>query len=272
MDSKKILFITQEIAPFLSTSTPLTEFSKNIPEAVQSAGLDLRVFTPCYGTINERRNQLHDVIRLSGINITVNDVDHPLLVKVASIPESHLQVYFVDNDEFFKRKSQFKADTKYINTNLERSVFFIRGAFEAIHKLRWVPDIIHCVGWFAGLAPLYLRSYYKDSPCLGKAKIIYSTAGEAEAVGDIGDNLKEVMSYDKIPPQMWESLVTELTPSALRKLGIQHADGVSLVAHNESEVAEYAQLAKELAKPLITVAPEEDTDGKKHSEFYRSIL
>ena len=154
MDSKKILFITQEIAPFLTNSTALTEFSKNIPEAVQKAGLDLRVFTPCYGNINERRNQLHDVIRLSGINVAVNDMDHPLLVKVASIPESHLQVYFVDNDEFFKRKSKFKPDTKYSNTNIERSVFFIRGAFEAIHKLRWVPDIIHCVGWFAGLAPL----------------------------------------------------------------------------------------------------------------------
>ncbi len=271
MDSKKILFITQEIAPFLTNSTPLTEFSKNIPEAVQKVGLDLRVFTPCYGTINERRNQLHDVIRLSGINIAVNDMDHPLLVKVASIPESHLQVYFVDNDEFFKRKSKFKPDAKYTNTNIERSVFFIRGAFEAIHKLRWVPDIIHCVGWFAGLAPLYLRSFYKDSPCLGKAKIIYSTAGEEEE-GEMGDNLDEIMDYDKIPKELWMPSLEELTPRAIRKLGIMHADGVSLVAHSESEVEEYATFAKSLDKPMIMVAPEEDAEGKKHSEFYRSIL
>ena len=150
-------------------------------------------------------------------------------------------------------------------------MFFIRGAFEAIHKLRWVPDIIHCVGWFAGLAPLYLRSFYKDSPCLGKAKIIYSTAGEEEE-GEMGDNLDEIMDYDKIPNELWKPSLEELTPRAIRKLGIMHADGVSLVAHSESEVEEYATFAKSLDKPMIMVAPEEDAEGKKHSEFYRSIL
>lgn len=258
------------MTPFLP-STPLADFSQKIPEAVQRAGLDLRVFTPCYGHINTRRHQLHDVIRLSGINIIVNDTDFPLTAKVASIPGSHLQVYFVDNDEFFQRKSKFKISPKFPASNFERSIFFIRGAFEAINKLRWIPDVIHCVGWFAALAPLYLRTYYKDSPCLGKAKVIFSTAPE-EDHDTLGENLLEITSFDKINSELLEPIASEISLDNLRKLGIRHADGVSFIAENETEVATLATYAKELEKPMIVVSPDADEDGKKHSEFYRSIL
>lgn len=270
MDSKKILFISQEISPFLPSSS-LADYSKNIPEAVQSAGLDLRVFAPRFGLINERRNQLHDVIRLSGINIIVNDTDHPLIMKVASIAESHLQVYFVDNDEFFKRKSMYKPDAKHQNTNLERSIFFIRGAFEAIHKLRWIPDIIHCAGWFSAFAPLYLRTYYKNSPCLGNAKIIFSAAHNEEA-GELGDNLKEIIAFDKIPHEMIQPLVDDFSVEGMKKLGITYADGVSLIAENEADVEELANYAKQMQKPTIICSPTADADGQKHSDLYRSLL
>lgn len=271
MNNKKILFITQEIDPFLPDSTALSKFSKNISEAVLGAGLDLRVFTPCYGVINERRNQLHDVIRLSGSNITVRDIDHPLLVKVASIPDSHMQVYFVDNDEFFKQKSMFKEDPKYKYSNLERSVFFIRGAFEAIQKLRWIPDVIHCMGWFAGLAPLYLRSYYKDSPCLGNAKITYTTM-TGETIGQLGDHLVDILEYDKIPGDLYASLREEVSLESIRKNALENADGLFLLQDEEGDLVNYCQYAEKLQKPIRLIAKDEAVEGQKHGEFYNSLF
>lgn len=270
MDTKKILFITQEIYPYLPSNLP-ADFSKLIPEGVQDAGFDLRVFAPRFGVINERRNQLHDVIRLSGINIIVNDTDHPLLIKVASLADSRLQVYFVDNDEFFKRKSRYEADPKIANTNADRSVFFIRGVLEAIKKLRWVPDIVHCIGWFTGFAPLYLKSFYKNDPCFGKAKVFFSTAREEE-VGPLGDNVNEICAFDKIPAKMLHPLKDCLTAEGLQRLGIAHADGISLIAASEEGVKELANYAKSLEKPLIIGMPNEENCGERFSTFYRSLL
>lgn len=270
MNHKKILFLTQEMTPFLP-STALADFSKNIPEALQAAGLDLRVFAPRFGIINERRNQLHDVIRLSGINIVVNDTDHPLLVKVASLPGSHLQVYFVDNDEYFKHKSKFTPSTKYPSTNLERSLFFVRGALEAINKLRWIPDIIYCAGWFSAFAPLYLRTYYEDSPCLSNAKIIYATANE-EDTGELGKNFHEMMAFDNIPEETLNPLYDAVTPENLRKLGIRHADGVCFVGNSRDELKEYADYAETLSKPMIVLPPEGDADAEIHKKFFLSLF
>lgn len=187
---------------------------------------------PRYGVINERKNQLHEVKRLSGINIIVNDADYPLIIKVATLPETRLQVYFVDNEEFFRRKSLFGTDTKYQNSHSERSAFFVRAALEAIRKLHWVPDVVHCFGWFSALAPLYLRTIYKDDPCLGRSKVIFSAMPE-ETEAAVGDNLQELLAFDKVPDEALEALHGEYTPEALRRVAVTHADGLSLIAGDE---------------------------------------
>lgn len=271
MEPKKVLFITQEIEPYLPSS-PLADFSKNLPAGMQTAGLELRIFTPRFGIINERRNQIHDVIRLSGINIIVNDTDHPLIVKVASMPGSRIQAYFVDNDEFFKRKSLYDPDPKYVNTNAERAAFFIRGACEAIRTLRWVPDIIHCAGWFAGFAPLYLKTIYKDDPCFAKAKVVY-TAAANEQMADIGDNYRDICAFDKIDDALVAPLLESPNAEGLQKLGMLHADGVSFVAPDVASVQSLYDYACSLNKStdIVVGMPEDPLKEEQYSVLYNSL-
>ena len=228
MEQKKILYIAQEITPYLD-ETPMGSFARLLPQIVQEAGDDVRVFMPKYGTINERRHQLHEVIRLSGINIIVNDTDCQLLIKVASVPQTRIQVYFIDNKEFFQRKSQFGIEEKYGNDTAERSIFFFRGVFEAIKRLRWIPDIIHCTGWFAALAPLYLHTLYKDDPDIGKAKVVY-TPFDTEVTGDITEKLFDILAFDNLKDDWVAPLQGAYDPEALRRIAINYSDGVILPA------------------------------------------
>lgn len=271
MEPKKVLFITQEIAPYVA-STPLSELSIRVPAAVTEAGHDIRIFTPCYGTINERRNQLHDVIRLSGINIIVNDSDHPLIVKVASMQDgSRLQVYFVDNDEFFKRKSRFKADPKYPNSNMERSVFFIRSVFEAVKTLRWLPDIIHCFGWFSAPALLYLKNMYADDPYFGKAKTIYSTwSGEEHS--PIGDNWREVLEFDKADKKGLQILEERPNVEGLQQLGYAYADGGSLIGGDDATRELIAPYTNALSHPLIEEAETAEGVSSAYAALYEHLF
>lgn len=174
MESRKVLFVSQEIAPFVGSST-IADMARNLPQGIQESGKEIRTFMPRYGCINERRNQLHEVIRLSGMNIIINDTDHPLIIKVASIQSARMQIYFIDNEEFFSRKFMtIDADGNQFPDNDERMFFFARGVLETVKKLRWVPDIIHCFGWFPSMLPVVIRNIYDDDPMFKDSKIVYS--------------------------------------------------------------------------------------------------
>lgn len=174
MEKKKVLFISSEISPFLPKSEVSTTV-RQLAQGIQEGGKEIRVFMPRFGVINERRHQLHEVIRLSGMNMIIDDTDHPLIIKVASISAARMQVYFIDNDEYFRRKSTFvDAEEKLHADNDERAMFFCRGVLETVKKLGWQPDVIHCNGWMTALMPLYIKELYHNDPHFEKAKVIYN--------------------------------------------------------------------------------------------------
>ena len=162
--AKKVLFINQEIAPYVPESE-ISVLGRDLPHRVQEKGFEIRTFMPKWGNINERRGQLHEVIRLSGMNLIIDETDHPLIIKVASIPTSRLQVYFIDNDDYFSRR-QMEADENGVEyaDNGERAIFYARGVLETVKKLRWAPDIIVCQGWIGAVVPLYIKTAYKVEP------------------------------------------------------------------------------------------------------------
>jgi starch synthase len=183
MAKTKILFITHEMSPFLEKSkisSKISEITRNLPQAMQEKGFEIRILMPRFGTINERRNRLHEVIRLSGMNIVVNNNDNPLIIKVASIPSARMQVYFLDNEEYFQRKHIFSDKSgKFYEDNDERSIFFCKGALETVKKLGWSPDVVHCHGWMSSLIPAYIKTAYKEDPTFKNSKVVYSLYNDA---------------------------------------------------------------------------------------------
>jgi len=174
MESVKVLFVSQEITPYLSENE-MSHIGRYLPQGIQETGKEIRTFMPRYGSINERRNQLHEVIRLSGMNLIIDDTDHPLIIKVASIQSARMQVYFIDNEDYFHRKATMKdSHGKYFEDNDERMIFFARGVLETVRKLRWSPDIVHCHGWFTSLVPVYLKKAYREDPLFGNSKVVFS--------------------------------------------------------------------------------------------------
>ncbi|MDY6122413.1 MAG: glycogen/starch synthase [Porphyromonas sp.] len=266
MDSKKILYISQEIRPYVDDSEIATT-SRQLPQFVQESGQEVRIFMPRYGLVNERRNQLHEVIRLSGLNLIINDTDHPLIIKVASIPQARMQVYFIDNDDFFKRKSKFEIDGKPHKDNDERSIFFVRGAFETIKKLLWIPDIIHCHGAFTALALIYLKHVYHDDPCLSKAKIVYSLYTEERAV-EMSQALFEKLHFDKITDDLLVPMQGQTDAAALNRLAVAYADG--LVRGSRELSPEMEKLLSQTSKPVLSYQEEVDTEA--YDVFYNQVL
>ena len=182
MAKTKLLFITHEMSPFLELSK-ISEITRQLPQAMQDKGLEIRILMPRFGNINERRNRLHEVIRLSGMNIIINDNDNPLIIKIASIPAARMQVYFLDNEEYFQRKYVFTdKENKFYADNDERTIFFCKGALETVKKLGWSPDVVHCHGWMSALVPVYLKTTYKDDPTFKNAKVVYSVYENDSAV------------------------------------------------------------------------------------------
>lgn len=173
MSKPKVLFINTEITPYLP-ETRRSLLGRHLPQSVQEAGHEIRTFMPRFGVINERRNQLHEVIRLSGMNLIVNETDHPLIIKVASIQAARMQVYFIDNEEYFTRKGTYGDMNSEYDDNAERCAFFARGVIETIRKLRWKPDIVYCQGWFAAIAPLYIKKSFAEDPCFRNVRVVYS--------------------------------------------------------------------------------------------------
>ncbi|MGN5954926.1 glycogen/starch synthase [Sphingobacterium lactis] len=194
MAKTKILFITHEMSPFLELSK-ISEITRQLPHAMQEKGFEIRILMPRFGNINERRNRLHEVIRLSGMNIVVDNNDNPLIIKVASLPAARMQVYFLDNEEYFQRKKVFRDEQgKFFDDNNERSLFFCKGALETVKKLGWSPDVVHCHGWFTAMVPAYLKTVYQNDPTFKDAKVFYSLFKEDFENASLGSKYAEMAS------------------------------------------------------------------------------
>lgn len=264
--AKKILFINQEITPYVP-ETPLSTMGKEIPQAIQEKGYEIRTFMPKWGIINERRGQLHEVIRLSGMNLIIDDTDHPLIIKVASIPVSRIQVYFIDNEDYFsKRQMALDESGNLYADNGERAIFFARGVLETVKKLRWVPDIIHCQGWMSSVVPLYVKTAYKDEPSYAKTKVVTSLFDDIPT-GSLGAQLKNSLEFKDITKEFLSAYKDEFDYGELQKLAIDYSDGVIQVGtHDNSVLLDYAQSK---GVPNLTV-PTDDT-ATAYAQFYEQI-
>ncbi len=242
--------------------------SFEIPKMVNKQGGQIRIFMPRYGNINERRHQLHEVIRLSGLNLVINDLDMPLIIKVASIPKERIQVYFIDNEEYFKRKATLRdRDNKLFEDNDERAIFFAKGVFETIKRLNWPPDIIHIHGWMAALLPLYLKNIYKDEPIFQNSKIVTSLYGN-EFDKTLNKDMMNKILFDEID----NSYISELsnpTYENLMKVAIDSSDAVIKGSENiSSGINEYL---KKYKKPILDFQPI-DSFAEPYMDFYNNLL
>ena len=267
MEKSRILFVTQEITPFLNETT-LAETVRKISQGVHEKDKEIRIFMPRFGVINERRHQLHEVIRLSGMNLIVNDADHPLIIKVASIPQARIQVYFIDNEEFFKRKRVFTdEDNKFSKDNDERSIFFCRGVVETVKKLGWKPDIVHCHGWMTSLLPLYLKNMYKDDPHFNNAKTMYTVYDDGNNE-KLPKNFMDKLAFDNIPT---EDIVNKENPSidSLNYLGVQWSDIIGIGSKTINP--ELESYIVDSGKPILGLQDEECL-VEAHQDFYDKVL
>ena len=267
MEKKRVLYISQEIAPFLPHSDIATT-TRKLPQGIQEGGKEIRAFMPRYGCINERRHQLHEVILLSGMNLIINDVDHPLIIKVALVPQAKIQVYFIDNEDFFTRKATVKSDKgDYFDDNDERAMFFGRGVLETVKKLGWKPDIIHCHGWMTALTPLYIKKLYHNDPHFADAKVVYS-------VYDNGfnknwdSNFYEKLKFDGFEEEDIYDL-KDVDFVTLTKKAIQVSDGVIQGSGQIDQEIVKAIQASEI--PFLEYFSEE-TCVKPINEFYDQIF
>jgi starch synthase len=267
MKKTKILFIAQEIAPYLPENK-ISSTGRFLPQKIQEAGNEIRTFMPKYGSIKERRNQLHEVIRLSGMNLIINNNDHPLTIKVASIQTVRMQVYFIDNEDYFGRKHPLQDENgDFYTDNDERSIFFARGVIETIKKLNWSPDLVHCIGWFTGLVPLYIKTAYNDEPLFNNTKIVYSAYNE-----DFNKPFQEQFHKKVLMEGVDKKDVEVLKESnllSLNKLAINMSDGV-IFGDDEVNKSLEAHI-KSTETPLLPFTDNEEFAQDYH-KFYNEIL
>jgi len=224
MSKLRVLYVASEINPFLQTSE-VANFVRKLPQAMQERGMEIRILVPRFGTINERKNRLHEVVRLSGINIAVGEEEKPLVIKVASIPNAKLQVYFIDNEDYFHRKSVFfDKENNFHEDNDERAIFFCKGVLETVKKLGWSPDIVHCNDWMTSLIPMYLKTTYKNDPIFKDTKSVFSVYDSAFTHKFNGDFLDKVKMID-----IDDSMLNNLRSADFEgfiKIGVEYADAV----------------------------------------------
>jgi len=262
----KVLFIAQEVMPYLP-ETEMSAICRYLPQGIQEQGKEIRTFMPKFGCINERRNQLHEVIRLSGMNMIINDTDHPLIIKVASIQTARMQIYFIDNDEYFTRKFTVYGDEReFFPDNDERTIFFGRGVLETVRKLRWQPNIVHCHGWFTGLVPLYVKKAFREDPLFSKAKVVYSLYNDSFE-GSLNPEFRTKAFADGVTKK--DTAVLE-KPNyvTLSKLAVNFADGFVLVGDQfHPKVEDHIRASQ---KPVIQHNPE--TYVQDYVAFYEELL
>lgn len=270
-DPKRVLFVNSEIYPYLP-ETIVSTVGRYLPQGIQEAGKEIRTFMPRYGCINERRNQLHEVIRLSGMNMVINDIDRPLVIKVASISSARMQVYFIDNDDYFHRKSIYVDENgEFMEDNDERAIFFARGILETVKKLRWKPDIVHCSGWISCLVPLYLKRAFKNDPIFSDSKVVVTLYDEFPDCTFAAD-MKSKVIVPGIKAKDVE-LLKKPTGINLAKLAVLYADAVVMGSENvREEITGYVTSRK---LPVLEYTPTDHPQGtyiQKYNEFYDKLL
>jgi len=256
------------MTPFLAVSN-VGELARFLPQAIQEKDNEIRVLMPRFGCINERRNRLHEVVRLSGINITIDDNDNPLTIKVASLPEAKMQVYFLDNEDYFHRKFVYTDENNdFFNDNDERTIFFCKGALETVKKLGWQPDIIHCHGWMTSLIPLYLKSIYKDEPVFRNAKVVYSVF-ENQFSETMGKEFARKASLNSTDHKQF-SVLADASCQDLYKSGIEHADAI--VKASPDIDPELCKFMKKQKGKIIIEHTENEGYADAYIELYDSLL
>lgn len=262
MKDKRILYVSSEVVPYLP-ETEISSMSFEAPRLVNQQGGQIRIFMPRYGNINERRHQLHEVIRLSGINLVINDLDMPLIIKVASIPKERIQVYFIDNDEYFKRKATLTDENgELFSDNDERAIFFAKGVIETVKKLNWSPDVIHVHGWLASLLPLYLKEYYKDEPLFNESKIVTSVYNQSFD-DTLNKDMVNKIKFDNIEEAAIKTL-EEPSYNNLMKVAIDYSD--ALIEGSEDIADELSTYSKASKKPILGYKNKEEF-GEAYTEF-----
>lgn len=265
MEDKRILYVSSEVVPYLAENE-VSLMSYDVPKMINDQGGQIRIFMPRYGNINERRHQLHEVIRLSGMNLVVNDMDMPLIIKVASIPKERIQVYFIDNDEYFKRKSTFTDEEGVLYPdNDERAIFFAKGVVETVKKLNWVPDIIHVHGWMAAMLPIYMKHYYKDEALFADTKIVTSVYNQSFE-GTLDKEMVKKVVFDEIPEKEVVAL-SEPNYENILKAAIMHSDALIVASENLSQSLK--DFVKSSGKPYLDYVGK-DKFVEAYTNFYKN--
>ena len=268
MSAKKVLFITQEITPYVPESE-LALIGQNLPQAIQEKGCEIRTFMPKWGIINERRNQLHEVIRLSGMNLIIDDTDHPLIIKVASIQAARRQVYFIDNDDYFQHRLMTTDENgKDYEDNGERAIFYARGVLETVKKLRWCPDVIHCHGWMTAMVPLYIKKAYYDEPSFRDSKVVYSVYGEGFKSA-LAPNFTKQLLLKEITSKDVKMIHSPVDFENLNKLAVTYSDGV--VQNSETVNQNVMDYARSLNIPVLDYQ-QADAFADACNAFYDDVL
>ncbi|MBQ0049969.1 MAG: glycogen/starch synthase [Bacteroidales bacterium] len=241
MKAQKILFVSQEIEPYVPNSEH-TVLGRQIPQYMIEKGREVRSFMPKFGNINERRNQLHEVIRLSGMNLIIKETDHPLIIKVASISAARMQVYFIDGEDYFlKRLAVCDEDGKEYEDNADRAIFYARGVLETVKKLRWVPDVIHCQGWMASVLPALMKTAYSEEPSFRDCKVVFSLVDQPLTL-PLPEDFKECINYRTCTDKVLEGIDTPWDGTSLQQLAIKYSDAVVVSSPNAPQnLIDYAK-------------------------------
>ena len=267
MKDKRILYVSSEVVPYLAENE-VSLMSYDVPKMVNDQGGQIRIFMPRYGNINERRHQLHEVIRLSGMNLVVNDLDMPLIIKVASIPKERIQVYFIDNDDYFKRKATFADENGVMYPdNDERAIFFATGVVQTVKKLNLVPDIIHVHGWLAAMLPVYMKHFYKNEALFSETKIVTSVYAQSFD-GTLDPEMINKVQLDGIPAEAVSDLATPDYENII-KATVKHSDGVIIASEGLS--SSLTKFIESSGKPFLPFVPK-DAFAEAYSNFYNSEI
>lgn len=268
--AKRVLFVNSEIFPYLPENH-ISNIGRYLPQGIQERGKEIRSFMPRYGCINERKNQLHEVIRLSGMNIIVNDLDRQLVIKVASISSARIQVYFIDNEDYFKRKQLYRSDDgAFFEDNAERAVFFARGVLETVKKLRWAPDIIHCQGWITHILPAYLKKAYKDDPIFSGSKVVLSLYDDI-AQETFSPDTRSIISYGSVTEED-ASILETADGINLAKFAAQYSDGIIYGSENlDNRITEYCNGLSIPVLPFNGKAMEDGSYIDEYNDFYDKL-
>lgn len=268
MASRKILYVCQEIMPYLPESE-LSSLSRHLAQAMQERGNEIRTFMPRYGCINERRNQLHEVIRLSGMNLIIDDNDHQLIIKVASIPSARIQIYFIDNDDFFSRKATLTdAEGKEFADNDERAIFFARGVLETVRKLNWTPTVVHCMGWMSAITPIYLKKVFNDDPLFRDVKVVVTLCND-RFEQNLSEGLDQKIANEGVKDENLANL-SSASYENLYRFVIDYADGI--VVASEQADPSLVEYARQSGKPMLEYEnPESEEFFDNYNKFYENL-